>query len=122
MLNCLWVGLGGFVGSVLRYLLGLIHLSEKTQFPLMTMLINIAGALAIGIIVGLAEKFSGLSPQIVLFLKVGLCGGFTTFSTFALESSQLFSAGKTTLGFVYIVLSVVLCILAVLLGKSLVKA
>jgi len=122
MINCLWVGLGGFVGSVLRYLLGLIHLSEKTQFPLMTMLINIAGALAIGIIVGLAEKFSGLSPQIVLFLKVGLCGGFTTFSTFALESSQLFSAGKTTLGFVYIVLSVVLCILAVLLGKSLVKA
>jgi CrcB protein len=122
MINCLWVGLGGFVGSVLRYLLGLIHLSEKTQFPLMTMLINVAGALAIGIIVGLTEKFSGLSPQVILFLKVGVCGGFTTFSTFALETSQLFSAGKTTLGLVYIVLSVVLCVLAVLLGRSLVKA
>ncbi len=121
MINCFWVGLGGFIGSVLRYLLGLIHLSEKTQFPIMTMLINIAGALAIGVIVGLAEKFSGLSPQVVLFLKVGVCGGFTTFSTFALETSQLFGTGKTMLGFAYIVLSVVLCVIAVLLGRSLVK-
>ncbi len=122
MINCLWIGLGGFVGSVLRYLLGLIHLSDKASFPLMTMLINIAGALAIGIIVGLTEKHSGLNPHVLLFLKVGVCGGFTTFSTFALETSQLFSGGKTALGLIYIVLSVVLCVLAVWLGKSFVKA
>lgn len=122
MINCLWIGLGGFAGSVLRYLLGLIHLSDKTEFPFMTMLINIIGALAIGIIVGLTEKFSGLNPHILLFLKVGVCGGFTTFSTFALETSQLFSGGKTALGLVYIVLSVVLCVLAVWLGKSFIKA
>lgn len=122
MINCLWIGLGGFVGSVLRYLLGLIHLSDKTSFPLMTMLINIAGALAIGIIVGLTDKYSGLNPHLLLFIKVGVCGGFTTFSTFALETSQLFSGGKTALGLTYIVLSVVLCVLAVWLGKSFVKA
>lgn len=121
MMNCLWIGLGGFAGSVLRYLLGLIHLSEKTDFPLMTLLINVAGALAIGVIVGLTERFSGLSPQVVLFLKVGVCGGFTTFSTFALETSQLFSGGRAVLGMMYIVLSVVLCVLAVVAGKSLLK-
>jgi CrcB protein len=85
------------------------------------MLINIVGALAIGIIVGLTERFSGLNPNIVLFLKVGVCGGFTTFSTFALETSQLFSGGKAWMGLMYIILSVVLCVLAVWLGKSLVK-
>ena len=122
MINCLWIGLGGFVGSVLRYLLGLIHLPDKTSFPLMTMLINIAGALAIGIIVGLTDKYSGLNPHLLLFIKVGVCGGFTTFSTFALETSQLFSGGKTALGLTFIVLSVVLCVLAVWLGKSFVKA
>lgn len=121
MMNCLWIGLGGFAGSVLRYLLGLIHLSEKTDFPLMTLLINVAGALAIGVIVGLTEKFSGLNPQVVLFLKVGVCGGFTTFSTFALETSQLFSGGRAVIGMTYIVLSVVLCVLAVVAGKSLLK-
>jgi len=120
MINCLWIGLGGFVGSVLRYIIGLVHVSEKTEFPLMTMLINIIGAFAIGVIVGFSEKLGGLSPNAVLFIKVGVCGGFTTFSTFALETSELLSGGKAALGLLYIVLSVVLCVLAVFLGKSLI--
>lgn len=120
MLNCLWVGLGGFAGSVFRYLLSLIPLSKAGAFPVMTLVTNVAGALVIGMIVGLGEK--SLSPGAMLFLKVGVCGGFTTFSTFALETSNLFSSGKAAAAFAYIVLSVVLCLAAVVLGRSLIKA
>lgn len=121
MLNCLWIGAGGFLGSIFRYLLGLIHVSERTAFPFVTMLINVAGALLIGLIVGLSEKIGGLNPNIELFLKVGVCGGFTTFSTFALETSQLFTGGKAIIGITYVVLSVVFCVLAVILGKMLIR-
>ncbi len=122
MLNCLMVGAGGFIGSIFRYLLGQIPLPEKTGFPFMTLLINVTGALLIGFIVGITEKTGGLNPQVELFLKVGICGGFTTFSTFALETTQLLSGGKTAVALLYIILSVVLCVGAVMLGKLMVKA
>ena len=78
MLNCLAVGAGGFIGSV-------------------------------------------LNPRLILFLKVGICGGFTTFSTFALESARLFEDGRGVIAVIYIVLSAVLSVLAVLAAEELVK-
>ena len=85
-LNCLFVGLGGFVGSVLRYLVGFIPTGAVATFPIKTLVINIVGSFVIGLVCTLASRLgTAMNPQLLLFLKVGLCGGFTTFSTFALE-------------------------------------
>ena len=121
MLNCLAVGAGGFIGSVLRYLIGLIHIEESWAFPVKTFTVNIIGAFAIGIITAIALKNAYLNPRLILFLKVGICGGFTTFSTFALESARLFEDGCGVIAVTYIVLSAVLSVLAVLAAEALVK-
>ncbi len=92
--------------------------SGTAGFPLVTLFINVIGALAIGVLAGLAGKAEGLSPELLLLLKVGVCGGFTTFSTFALETTNLLSGGKAGMGVLYILLSVGLCLLAVLLGRA----
>lgn len=117
LINCLLVGLGGFAGSVLRYLAGLIPLGESDGFPIKTLAVNVAGAFLIGVIAAAATKNSGLDPRTVLLLKTGFCGGFTTFSTFALESVGLFQSGKTWSAVAYVLLSVVLSVLAVLAAE-----
>ena len=73
MLNCIFVGLGGFVGSILRYLVGLIPIKNPSGFPINTFLINVFGSLAIGVIACLAAKNSNLDSRLILFLKVGIC-------------------------------------------------
>lgn len=119
MINCIVVGLGGFVGAVSRYLIGLLPVETANGFPIKTLLINIVGAFMIGLVVAFGSK-RDWNPQLVLFLKVGLCGGFTTFSSFALETDQLMSRGHAGLAALYIVLSVVLSVLAVILAQVLV--
>ena len=120
-LNCLFVGLGGFVGSVLRYLVGFIP-TGAAAFPIKTLVINIVGSFVIGLVCALASKLgTAMNPQLLLFLKVGVCGGFTTFSTFALESNGLIQAGNTPLAVLYAVLSVTLSIAAVFAAQALMK-
>ena len=106
MLNIIVVGLGGFVGAVCRYLIGLIPVNEATVFPIKTFIINIVGCIVIGMITVVATKNNTLSPQLLLFLKVGICGGFTTFSTFALETAELMKSGNALIALVYMVGSV----------------
>lgn len=120
VLNCIFVGVGGMLGSVARYLMSLIPLKISNGFPLMTLLINVLGALLIGLIVAWTEKTGGLSAHTVLLLKVGLCGGFTTFSTFALETEQLLQSGRGMAAAIYAVLSVILCVLAVFAAQTMV--
>ena len=115
MIQILSVGTGGFVGAVLRFLMGKLPLKEMTIFPVNTLLINVIGAFVIGIVVAAGDRYATADSNLVLFLKVGLCGGFTTFSTFSLESFALIQAGHY-LVFVATVSSVVLCLLAVWLG------
>lgn len=87
MLNCIAVGCGGFLGAVCRYLCNLIP-SGNVSFPLTTMMINIMGALLIGLFSTLPGAIGiPLDPRLNLFLTTGLCGGFTTFSTFSLEAA-----------------------------------
>ena len=105
MAECLFVGIGGFIGSVCRYLIGLIPLSPSNGFPVKTLVINVAGAFAIGLIAATAAKNADISPRIVLLLKTGICGGFTTFSTFALEISDLIRGGSWAAAAAYILLS-----------------
>jgi len=121
MLNCLIVGLGGGLGAMVRYLIGLIPLNEGFTFPIKTFAINVLGSFLIGLVVALSLRMSGLNDKSILFLKAGFCGGFTTFSTFALESSLLIKDGHLTLAILYISLSILAGILALLLAQILVK-
>lgn len=120
ILKCLMVGIGGFVGSVCRYLISLIPINEKYTFPIKTFVTNILGAFIIGLIVALALKRPDMDPKTTLLIKTGFCGGFTTFSTFALESSDLIGKGQWGVATAYMVLSVVVCIAAVMAAEAIV--
>ena len=90
----IFVALGGAVGAIMRYSISLLPV--RTCFPILTLVINIIGAIVIGFIVGLAEE-KQVSSNAMLFLKTGVCGGFTTFSTFSLEAVTLFDHEKFVL-------------------------
>lgn len=113
MLDCLVVGIGGFIGTVMRYLIGLIPVKGGNEFPIKTLIINVLGAFVIGLIAAAAAKNKDLNPHLVLLIKVGICGGFTTFSTFAYESVGLVQKGQGWTALLYVVLSVVLGFAAV---------
>ena len=110
------VAFGGAVGACGRYAVSLLPWTGS--FPLATLFTNFLGALLIGFIAGWAGR-GRLSSGWTLFWKTGVCGGFTTFSTFSLESLTLLEKGKWLLGGGYMVLSVVLCLLGVALGQRL---
>lgn len=114
MSRFLWVALGGALGAVLRYAVSLIPV--RSGFPVLTLITNLLGALLIGFIAGAAE-YRAPSPSLILFAKTGLCGGFTTFSTFSLENYTLIKAGEKGTAALYIVLSVGLCLLGIRLGQ-----
>lgn len=121
MLNCLMVGIGGFIGSVCRYLIGLLPVEADGGFPVKTLLINIAGSFLIGLITALAVKNKDMNEQLVLLLKVGVCGGFTTFSTFAYETTDLMKNGHAVTALIYVCTSIILGVLAVYAAQMLVK-
>lgn len=116
--KCMTVGAGGFLGSVCRYLLGFLPIAEKTKFPIITLCINLIGSFVIGFITQMAEKNHTGGTYQNLFLKVGVCGGFTTFSTFALENSQLMAEKNYSMAGVYMVCSVLLCVAGCLAGRT----
>ena len=113
----IYVALGGAIGAACRYALSLIPV--KSDFPFITMITNILGALLIGFVVGLASEKKDLSPNLLLFLKTGVCGGFTTFSTFSLEALTLLENKAYGQGIAYILLSCILCIIGVICGRKL---
>ena len=119
MLAVLCVGMGGFIGSVGRYLLGLVPV--EGDFPLMTFVVNFAGAVLIGAVFEAATVWPGLPDNAVLFLKTGVSGGFTTFSAFSLETLELLDRGKYATGALYACGSVVACLLGVALGRLMVR-
>lgn len=121
MIECIVVGAGGFIGAVCRYLIGLIPLREGSVFPVKTFAINILGSFIIGVIAPLALKNDSLNPRTVLFLKVGICGGFTTFSSFALETSDLMKNGNVRMALLYAVLSMAAGIVAVFAGQEMIR-
>lgn len=121
LLDCVFVGVGGFVGSVLRYLISLLPLRHESGFPLLTLGINVLGAFVLGLIMAAAGREVPLDPRTLLFLKVGVCGGFTTFSTFALEAQGLLSGGKPLIAILYMLLSVLLCVLAVYSATAIIR-
>lgn len=116
LLNALFVGIGGFIGSALRYLISQIPIQTEGGYPTNTFVINILGAFLLGILTTVVAKNTSISPQISLMLRVGICGGFTTFSTFAVETVALFDNEKPGLALLYILLSTACGIGAAYLG------
>lgn len=116
------VGLGSFLGGVFRYLLQKqLTDSIQSSFPYATLLINITGCFFIGFLLGLSNKYDFLSPETRLFLTTGLCGGFTTFSTFSNDSLMLLRDGNYYYFLLYALLSVVVGIICTFLGYLIFK-
>ena len=117
------VAAGGAVGSVARYLVGVgAGRLFGTEFPWGTLIINVTGSFLIGAFVGLFAAKWDLSQSTRIFLTVGICGGFTTFSTFSLDSYYLIERGQTLASLVYMVTSVALSFGALIAALRLVRA
>jgi fluoride exporter len=88
--NILIVGSGGFIGSVMRYMLQLwVEKGLESTFPIGTFIANISGSFIIGLVYALSEKGNLMSPEWRIFLAVGICGGYTTFSAFSYNNLNL---------------------------------
>lgn len=107
----LLVGFGGFFGSILRYAVSNALNRYAVHFPFGTFLVNIAGCFLIGLLFGLGQRNSWLQQDAWLILATGFCGGFTTFSSFALEQQTLISKGQYSMTALYAGISLVLGLL-----------
>lgn len=118
MLNMLIAGFGGFFGTILRYLLNnlIYKVMDYPIFPFGTMTINIVGCFFIGLIAGLAETRLSFTPEVRIFIQIGILGGFTTFSTFGYETFNLLRDGQLLLGMSNVLVQVLVGLLAVLFG------
>jgi CrcB protein len=117
----LWVGLGSALGGIGRFWLsGLIAQRIGETFPWGTLVVNVSGSLVIGFLAALIGPDSRLAPKfnpfILQFLMVGICGGYTTFSSFSLQTLKLVQAGEWLHAGANVLLSVLLCLAAVWLG------
>ncbi len=114
----LWyIAAGSALGGVSRYLVGgLIQRLLDTTFPAGTLVVNVTGSFLLGVFLRYAMDTPTLTPELRAFLTIGFCGGYTTFSTFSYESVALFEEGDWTRAAVYVTLSLVLSLLAMVLG------
>ena len=116
------IGSGSFIGGVARYLTSrMVQNSFASSFPFGTMVVNLLGCFLIGLIFGFSERTSLINDEWKIFLTVGFCGGFTTFSAFANENVVLLRDGNFFYFTVYTGLSVFLGLAAVFLGNALTK-
>ena len=115
--NILWVGIGGALGSICRYLTQKAFLKLFPHaFPLGTFIVNITGCFLIGMLFGAANRLDYLSPAFRLLLMTGFCGGFTTFSAFTLEGMELMNQQKFLIFTLYFTCSVVFGLIATFTG------
>ena len=119
-MNFIYIFIGGGLGSMLRYILSLLF--QKTalsQFPLSTFFVNIIGCILIGYLFASCHTSSKNGELVKLLWMVGFCGGFTTFSSFALENVQLMQEGKTIVFLFNVFFTNIFCIGSVILGNKL---
>ena len=119
----LLVGIGGFIGSILRYYSQqIVSRFFPSALPYGTLAVNVAGCLLIGIIYGLSERGNVLTPEWRVLLATGFCGGYTTFSAFSYESVRLISDGEWFYVTQYIVVSIVAGLAATFIGMAITKS
>ena len=119
----LMVGLGGALGSLMRYFVaGSVQPAWWPGFPFGIFVVNITGGLAMGLVIALAALKLNLTPEMRAFLTTGILGGYTTFSTFSLDSAMLMERGAYAQAGAYVIGSVVLSILALFAGLWIVRA
>jgi fluoride exporter len=117
MSKYLWVGIGGFAGSIARYALGVwIYDRLGTRFPYGTFVINITGCFLIGVILTVLDSRIGVPPAWRLAIPIGFIGAYTTFSTFEYETFRSVHSGQASIGLLNIALSVIVGYFAVWLG------
>jgi CrcB protein len=119
--TCLIVMIGGAIGTLARYVLSVLALPFSRELPWGTILINISGSFIIGLFgtLTLAHGRFPVSDNVRLFVMIGLCGGYTTFSSFSLQTFDLLRGGAVVRAAVNIAASITLCILAVATGHLL---
>ncbi|MDT7044265.1 fluoride efflux transporter CrcB [Candidatus Nitronereus thalassa] len=115
------VGIGGFMGSVFRFLLsGFVHrMVPLAEFPLGTLAVNVLGCLLIGVLNGLSETRQIIGPDLRIFLMIGMLGGFTTFSTFGSETLALIRDAALVQAMANVTVQVFFGLIAVWLGDML---
>ena len=118
----LLVALGGGCGAVLRYALGQWIPAAKSGFPFATLGVNVLGCFLVGILYVCIVERSGFDHPLRPLFVIGFCGGFTTFSTFSLEAISLWEAGQYQTAAIYVVLSLVFCIVAALAAVTVTRA
>ncbi len=120
-ITCLWVVAGGALGTLARYVIATLALPISANLPWGTIIINVTGSFIIGFVgtLTLAHGRFPLPETARLFIMVGFCGGFTTFSAFSLQTLDLMRAGDMIRAAANIGISVVVCLLAVALGHTL---
>lgn len=116
-MKLLFIALGSAIGGVARYLVGRL-LASSSPFPWSTFVVNVVGCFIIGLIFGLVDRGMNISENARLFLTVGFCGGFTTFSTFAHENYLLFQSGNLIIVAAYAALSFFVGILMAYAGHA----
>ncbi len=119
MSNILIIGIGGFVGAILRYLISgyVQNLTQSVTFPYGTLVVNITGCFLIGIFSQLFESQAGLSSELRTFLIIGLLGAYTTYSTFSNETMNLLQNQQFFLALINVGTHLILGLLAVLIGR-----
>ena len=118
MLNTLLIFLGAGFGGVSRYWISNVTFGFfGRQFPYGTLIVNVSGCFLMGLLfVLILERFDGLGPQLRSLILIGFLGGYTTFSSFSIETLNLFENGAPLAGVANILLSVILCLAATWLG------
>ena len=116
------VAMGGAIGSVARYFVAQVQSPSWTGFPYGIFLVNVSGGFIMGVLVELMALRFSVSPEVRAFLTTGVLGGYTTFSTFSLESALLIQKGAMASATAYIVGSAILSIVALFCGLYLVRA
>lgn len=122
MIKFFIIALGGAIGTLARYMIGGIDYKfSNSVFPISTLIVNVTGSLIIGVLWGIVERIT-ISPNIRMFIFIGILGGYTTFSTFSLETFNLMKVGEYRIALFNVLLSVILSIGAVFLGYLASKA
>jgi fluoride exporter len=116
--NFLLVFIGGGLGSGVRYAISRwVGLNHSQLFPMATLISNVIACFVLGLVIGMADQKQLLTPTARLFWTVGFCGGFSTFSTFSNETLTLFQQGMQLTSFLYTVMSILICLAAVVAGQ-----